>query len=334
MSSPLPGIILGFCATVLLAGGCAVSKPPLMFVDLNRLEALSTPAPHGVFATQGLKGLKASSGLLPALPEQVTLSEDSRALSQEAWREVQASREKLFEDLKKKLTLTYLSEVQGLRDEKRRELAEREIEKLEKVWEVIREKFEVLASKTGPLNYRLSWLAGFPDPDPNSRRRVFSNEMRQAQLEESAEIRKEILKLEAAYRDEVKGLLASLAAENDAALAQVIEQEKLQDRDLVRQAETEARRRAAQALSAISESAFTPESSLPAQPAASAQGVAAEAKRPLDWRSEFRSPWPLRARLKDEAMIFVRLQGGSWSSSAKGAKDATEEFLEWRSSRQ
>lgn len=334
MSRPLPGIILGLCASVLLAGGCSVSKPDLIFVDLDKIEALSPAAPVGTFATQGLKGLKASTGSLAALPEQITLTEDSRALSQEAWREVQASREKLFDDLKKKLTLTYLSEVQGLRDEKRRELAEKEVEKLEKVWDQIRAKFEALARKTGPLNYRLSWLSGFPDPDPNSRRRVFGNEMRQAQLEESAKIRTEIRALEAAYREEVRALLATVAADNDAALAQIIEQEKLQDGDLIRQAETEARRRAAQVLSAISESAFTPESSLPAQPAALASGVGAQPKRPQDWSSEFRSPWPLRARLKDQAMIFVRLQGGTWSSTSKGAKDATQEFLEWRRSRQ
>ena len=334
MPRPLPGISLGLCAAALLAGGCSVDKPQALFVDLDRLEALAPPAPAGIFSTPGLQGLKASSGSLAALPEQITLSEDSRALSQEAWREVQASREKLFQDLKRKLTLTYLSEVQGLRDEKRLELAEREQERLEKVWLVIRSKFEALAAKTGPLTFRLSWLSGFPDPDPNSRRRSTQDQLRQAQLAESAELRKQIKGLEDAYRDEVKALLANLAAESDSALAKVIEEEKLQDGDLIRQAEAEARRRAAQALSAISESAFTPESSLPAQPAALAQGAAAQAKRPQDWRSESRSPWPLRARLKDEAMIFVRLQGGTWSSTSKGAKDATQEFLKWRRSRQ
>lgn len=334
MQRLLPRLSLGLCATALLAGGCSVNKPPLLFVDLDRLEAIAPAVPSDGFATRGLKGLKAISGSMAALPEQITLSEDSRALSQEAWREVQASREKLFQDLKRKLTLTYLSEVQGLRDEKRLELAEKELEKLERVWEVIRGKFEILAAKTGPLTYRLSWLAGFPDPDPNSRRRSLVDELRKAQLEESAELRKQIKALEDSYRAEVRALLANLEADNESALAQVIEQEKLQDGDLIRQAETEARRRAAQVLSAISESAFTPESSLPAQPASLAQGAAAQAKRPQDWRSEYRSPWPLRARLKDEAMIFVRLQGGAWSPTAKGAKDATQEFLKWRRSRE
>lgn len=334
MSRLLPGISLGFCASVFLAGGCSVNKPPLLFVDLDKIEALSPAMPPGSFTTQGLKGLKASSGALAALPEQITLSEDSRALSQDAWREVQASRERLFQDLKKKLTLTYLAEVQGLRDERRLELAQKELEKLDKVWEQIRIKFEAMAAKTGPLTYRLSWLSGFPDPDPRSRRRSFVDDQRKAQLEESAAIRKEIQELETVFRQEVRALLTNLEAEKDSALAQVIEQENLQDADLARQAETEARRRAAQVLSAISESAFTPEGSLPAQPAVAAQGASAQAKRPQDWQSPARSPWPLRARLKDEAMIFVRLQGGAWSATSKGAKDSTQEFLEWRRSRQ
>jgi hypothetical protein len=332
MSRLLSGTGLGLIAMALLTGGCS-SKSPALFVDLDRIEAQSPPIPPSAFVTQGLMGMAGQASELPGLPAQITLSDDSKALSQEAWSEVQASRERLFQDLKTKLGRSYLAEVQSLRDEKREELEKKHEARLEKAWNEIRIKFEKLSAQTGPLVHRLSWLSGFPDPDPGSRRKSTSDKLRQGELDEAAALRKQISALEAQYRLEVKSLLKGLEADKDSTLISLIEQEKREDANLLRQAEAEAKRRAAQALSAISESAFSPEGSLPAQPPVKVQGPDVRAKSPTDWSSSPRSPWPLRDRLKDEAMIYIRLKGGKVASTPKGAQDVTKEFLAWRRSR-
>lgn len=270
---------------------------------------------------------------MSGLPAQITLSDDSRELSRQAWDEVQASRDRLYQDLKAKLSRSYLAEVRGLREDKRKELEEAHIRSLDSAWKGIREKFDDLSKKTGPMNYRLSWLSGFPDPDPSSRRRSVSDKLRQAELDEAAKIRTRVKELEDQYRLEVRSLLAGLQAEKDSALNRMTEEENRQDADLVRQADAEAKRRAAQALSAIAETDFQPQGILPAQPSIRVQDPGVKATSATDWSSESRSPWPLNERLKDEAMIYIRLQGGIFSPGPEGARDVTREFMAWRRSR-
>jgi len=327
------GISLGLAAMAVLGGGCSGPKPERLYVNLAALESQIQSPPGPGFRTLGQKGLPSASSELPGLPAQITLSDDSRELSKEAWDEVQASRDRLYKDLKAKLTRSYLAEVRGLREEKRKDLEAAHAKKLDLAWEGIRQKFDGLSKQTGPLMYRLSWLSGFPDPDPSSRRRSVSDKLRQAELEEAAGIRAKIKGLEDQYRLEVKSLLASIQTERDSILNTLMEEESRQDAGLVRQADAEAKRRAAQALSAIAETDFQPQGVLPAQPSLSVQDPGIKAKPATDWDSAPRSPWPLNARLKDEAMIYIRLQGGVFSPTSEGARDVTREFLAWRRSR-
>jgi len=327
------GICLGLAATAVLGGGCSGSRPERLYVNLSAAASQIQDQPGQAFRTFGQKGLPGVAAELPGLPAQITLSDDSRELSREAWDEVQASRDRLYQDLKAKLTSSYLAEVRGLREEKRMDLEEAHAKKLDSAWEGIRKKFDELSKQTGPLMYRLSWLSGFPDPDPSSRRRSLSDKLRQAELEEAAKIRTKIKELEDHYRLEVRSILAGIQAEKDSVLNRLVEEENRQDADLVRQADAEAKRRAAQALSAIAESDFQPQGVLPSQPALKVQDPGVKPKPATDWDSPPRSPWPLNARLKDEAMIYIRLQGGVFSPTAQGAKDVTQEFLAWRRSR-
>lgn len=327
------GISLGLAAIAVLGGGCSGPKPEKLYINLSAA-ASQIPAPSGPgFRTFGQKGMPSASSQLPGLPAQITLSDDSRELSKEAWDEVQASRDRLYQDLKAKLTRSYLAEVRGLREERRKDLEEAHAKKLDLAWEAIRGKFDELSKQTGPMMHRLSWLSGFPDPDPSSRRRSASDKLKQSELEEAATIRGKIKELEERYRLEVKSLLAGVQADKDSVLNRLLEEEGRQDAGLVRQADAEARRRAAQALSAIAETDFQPRGVLPAQPALTAVDPGIKARPATDWAAPPRSPWPLSERLRDEAMIYIRLQGGVTSPTPDGARDVTQEFLAWRRSR-
>jgi hypothetical protein len=318
---------------LLLVCGCLLAgcgDPEEVWIDTS--QAL-VPEPPPLSATApALPAIPGARNELPLIENQSLVASDVRSLTRAALQKARASQENLFRELRDRLAETYRAELEGVRQTTIIEVIQQYDEDLTQAFVDIRAKFEAHALQVGPLVHRLSWLAGFPDPDPRSRRTPRGTYIERKEAEESAKIRPEIDRLRAQYQAEVQEILSRLALDLRADLEALADEVDDKDRETLLRAESEAREQASIGLARLEESAFDARKVLEAVPGVVVQRDPVPAKPAEVWRAQNRDLYPQEERLRSEALIFARSRGWRLSKMKRGVPDRTQEFLEWRKS--
>lgn len=323
----VPRLVLLLACAPFLAG---CGEPDEVWIDTS--QALVPEPPPLAATAPALPAIPGARNELPPIEKQSLVASDVRSLTRAALEKARASQENLFQELRDRLAETYRAELEGVRQQTIIEVIKQYDEDLTKAFEDIRARFEAHALEIGPLVHRLSWLAGFPDPDPRNRRNPRGTYIEKKEAEEAAKIRPEIDRLRAEYRAEVEEILSRLALDLRADLESLAEEAGDKDREALLRAEREAREQASVGLARLEESAFDARKVLEAVPGVVVEREPVPAKPAEVWRAQNRDLYPQEERLKSEALIFARSRGWRLSTMKRGVPDRTQEFLEWRKS--
>ena len=305
--------------------GCG-PNPELVYIDLAAAaDAELEPIQFVRLGGEDLTGAELSIDDLDSGRLFIGSAENRAALAMQAYVDNQ---ERAYLQALERLEGTYLREVESYDAEQRKSILEEHDKRVETTFLVLREEFEVYADHVGEMWQELAWLAGFPDPDPDSRRvPQVGNELANRRFERAKEIRAQLAQANSDHRDSVRATLAAL----DAVLGEDMDQLKL-ELDVKRRAAIdraeEAARTAAQAeLEDVQRSALDPEAVLVAVDGviATVDGVSGSLEQ---WNAS-----PYRRQTEQEmarhAEAFARLRGYVLSDDP-GEEDVTEDFVSWR----
>jgi hypothetical protein len=125
-------------------------------------------------------------------------------------------------ELTRRLRETYLVEVRRIEQERLADLDPTKKAYTKVVFDRIRQIFDAYANKRGPLVIRLSFLVGFPDPDPASTRVPDSSRpLQKKRFDESKRLREQIVLLDKQYDASVVNELNSLRESNEEAFTRL-----------------------------------------------------------------------------------------------------------------
>lgn len=322
-------------AVLLLAGGCGQTGPDRLYINLDQAlkQAEADQPPPLAARTPALPGLEGENSEIPAVPRQIVLGDDMEALTKEALDKVRANQQRLYAQIRERLLEGYEAELAAAMAERREEVLGSYQTDLDQAFEDIRRRFEASAMEAGPLVFRLSWLAGFPDPDPSNRRAPRGNAVEQAMGEEAAEIRPKLAAIRRAYHEAIAAILERIKYDSRADYEALDDVEASEKDRLAARADLEAREAAATALASLVDSAFDAQRTLEGVPAAAVQRTAAPSLPAGSMSPKAREVFPLRDRIMSEARAFAGARGAVLSLDSRGAKDATQEFMEWRNNK-
>jgi hypothetical protein len=316
-----------------LIGGCA-KQPESVYVDLDA--ALSSlPAarePSKVFSKPP-SGLSAPSATLPALPEEIIFGQGDEAF-RDASELIRKNRVRAYKELEGRLREVYLADVRRQEQEQLALLEPARTEAAARARAALRKAFESYAAQRGPLIVRLALLAGFPDPDPESKRGpITPSPLVLKRLAEAKAIRAQVVSLAKSYNAEADRLIAGEQQDADAELTRI----RAGLETARNQAEDRARREAASQVRTLENTlgpslATESDTILPGVPSRTvpAQRPAAMPAQPEVATS---SPMDSRAarldRLKQELDIWTAVNGYRESATPDKGRDRTSEFIEW-----
>lgn len=312
-------------ALAAVIGGCGIAKPHV-FVDLSRVPREESPvvavAPSPPPPLPGF-----SEELAPRAERRVTLGtsaalkrsveerlRDDRARAVGA---MTAQRTRSFRLAQERWTRTEMAALDALQNELTDDAFAR-----------IRLIFEAQADPVGLLRFELTALVGFPDPDPDSAAVPPPNHPPEARrLARAAAIRSQLRVLASQFRNDASSVLLEVAsvvgARRSAMLAQLVER-----RDTLEQA---LAREAAAILARGDIATVAPEVEREASvPAAEGRHVEGSAPPPTDLAWTPAAPKDVQdQRLRHDLRIWAAQQGVV-PTGRRGARDATNEFIEWR----
>lgn len=315
--------------TVLLgAAGCG-PRPETVWIDLSRVpvpdESAYRPLPSGTPTP-----VPSDELAIEAQPARRVFSGGGEATAEYALEAVKRNQQRALEQLMVRLRRSALAEVSALEREREAELDQSYAANLDSAFDGIQAEFERYASKAGPRWRELAWRAGFPDPDPASKRpprRPTRNA--QENFDRARELRGELRALSADYRSSVTQSLdeleATLRKQRTGLAAEMAQLRAEREAEAIRQ----ARQIVDASVADLEQSLINPNATLwpTIGSVAKLEGVPAPPK-PVLPRS---SPDPHRPKwLKDQASLFARMEGYRLADEPGRARNATEEFLEWR----
>lgn len=316
----------------IVAIGLGVScapRPKLVYVDVDSLISTPVQPTHQASQPKSPAGSPATSAQISALEKRIVSFPVKGDPLHEARQIVAKSEQDAVREIAQRLSKTYLNEVDDIYAERKRSLSPAEQESYDKVFAQIRQRFTVYAEKRGPLLVKLAAKVGWPDPDPTSLRVPDdSNKRRLAVFKQAKELRENIKSLDYEYDKDIQALLDESKASLEQAFAGLeVEIEELRAKKL-EQAEAEARKQVASVRDQIhslvvgdpSVTLETVPSKEVAFPSASPQAYPAQKRTVQDNASQ-----------EVKADLAIWLAQNRFLLAPKGkARDATEEFKEWR----
>lgn len=320
----------------LALGGCT-KQSPSVFVDLPVVLASDRP----VALPQPVRGvapraLKTEAITLRPLSQEVILGE-SAASVRAADQLVKQNRIKAYRDLEARLREVYIGDVARAEKDQLDLLEPAKNEAAEAARLRFREIFEEYADQRGPLVTRIALIAGFPDPDPNSRKQPVSDSpLVQERADEAKRLRAQIADLEKTYNATVTELLRNVDRESDIELTRI----KANMEIARNKAEQRAREDAAKQARTI-EKSMGPSLAAEGDTVLPAVATQTLAGRSLMGKSIEPKVAPVAIpdtsairmqRLQDELDIWLAISGYRQAESRKNAPDRTSEFIEWRKS--
>lgn len=319
---------------VALLSGCAPSRPPLVYVDLDRA-AGDAPFSLDIDTPQVPPDPPAgSSSQLEALSAQrLDFSANASRLAK-VQEEVRAAQEETIRQLTAELRRSYLKEVDELERQRLAEIDDTRTEAFSRAWERMRARFERYASDRGPDAIRLAVYAGFPNPSlALDRGGVPWSNAERRQLEQGRVLRTKLQSLKADFDADMDEIIAEAGEEVAATLNRL----RLEMEERRAAAEARARQEAdQQTLELVKdlESVLSGKSEviLPSKPGVK---ITTDAPKPLprppvlDTREAQRLLRRSREAVRSEVGIWAAQQGYELTSN-KSAPDRTDEFLEWR----
>lgn len=311
---------IGLALAGLLAG-CA-REPEAVFVDLSRvpLPERRPALPEVPKAPRPKVG--SVTATIPAIPSQELLLGANEKRLQAVLDEVARNRRNTEAAVRKRLERAYLADVQRARAARRQELEPKHEALLDEVYAGLREVFESYANRRFRPQVELALRAGWPDPDPESVRKA---------PEPVVELRKQLAELDAGYRRERDARLAAAYEIIDTELSSLAaEMARLESEALDRATREAVARARTTEVEALAKSPMRKNVLLPALPEETVTTRAPDPpiEAPKLVTPDFRDVD--RALLESELRIFLAHRGYRFAPKGARARDATQEFIEWR----
>jgi len=320
--------------TVLVAlSGCKSSKPPLVYVDLDRAAAssvsdLSLDIPSQPPAAPGAT----TSELEPLEARRLDFSGNASRLAK-VQEEVRIAQEETIRQLTAELRQSYLKEVDELERERLAGIEGEKKDAFERAWGRLRERFQQYADARGPDAVRMAVYAGFPVPASAPSRDFAWNNAAKRQSADAQKLKIKLDELKRVYDQDAKEILAQAGDEVSAILGKLrLEMESLRDA-AEKRARDEADKQTQEMVKDL-ESVLSGKSEviLPRRPGVktSTEAVPSMPSPPtLDTDSAQALMRRSREAVRSEAEVWASLHGYTLSAR-RGPTDRTSEFLEWR----
>lgn len=327
---PRPTSLPAVALILLGIAGCSRS-PELVWINI---EDPKKAASTGSAMVPAQPGLPALSGSLEGIEERQIVTEDAAKQVKLAIAQIIEDQRVLFDDLRDRLFEQLASEIRADGDAKREAMIavyqEQVAAGLERLSQMLQEHARII----GPRWYRLSTLVGFPDPDPNSRRRAREGDfLAEQRLDEAKRLREEIKLLQADFDARTKSILDDLRdglRVDEAVLADDIAAQ-------IEAAKVEAARQAEEAsikaVKDIEGSALDLDDRVEAVPSKKTQTPSISGAPPQKWTNPAASLAD-RERLETLARIFAASHGWKLAAKPAGAADKTKEFNDWLKNRE
>lgn len=309
--------------------GCA-RGPELVWIDT----AAAAPAASGSSVVPAQTGLAPLSGSLEPIQERQIVTEDAAQQIRLAIAQIIQDQQALFEDLRKRLFDQLAAEIRVEGNAKRDAIIaayqEQVAAGLERLSQMLAEHAEVV----GPKWHRLAWLVGFPDPDPNSRRRAREGDfIAEQRLEEAKKLREEIklaqadfdARSESILKDLRDGLRIDEAVLADDVAAQ-IEAARVE-------ADRQAQEAAVAAVKDVEASALNLDERVEAVPGKTSTTPGIAGAPAQKWTNPAASLAD-RERLQALARIYAASNGWKLADKPAGATNKTKEFNDWLKKRE
>lgn len=319
---------------ILFAVGCSAPDRELVYVDRN--QALATVPVEARPTTPKVEtpaGVPASQASVPAMPQRTVSIGNAQQRLARASQVIAKNRADALEQITRELSETYRKEVARIARERKDAMDEDRLRGYGDVVDRLSERFERYAHERGPKIARLALLANFPDEDPGSKRQAPERQRIEAErLAEAKRLRSEIAALDAEYRKDASLLVASVDAryrEDLVAFERELESMRI---DADRRAANEAQKQleAEFKLSSILEGRATRR--LPAEPAQSVTISGSGAFPAPPEVAQLESVGRLQA-LQNELVVWAETHHYRLADAPKGARDATQEFVQWKRER-
>jgi hypothetical protein len=318
----------------ILITGCASTQPVPVYVDLTRVAAavktpeLKTPAlPQPRTATPPMLVKQ------PGLPATKT-TDRTRERLQKAKELIAENRGKSISALSAMLKRVYLAQAEDNIIKRNRASQPESDSILAAAYIQIRQLFEQYGAERGPLLAKVNILVRNSSlkqqPIPEN-----ADLLTRRHLTEANKVRTEIHELDVTYDAKADAILEAAQTQINAELAKLNELAVAERKAATTKAVREAESKATQTQTSLDVQVehLVPES-LPATPSrqVSVPGTNAMPAPPSDSSKPiFGSLVERRHVLDQEIEIWVRSTGRRRSTSPKGVRDVTEEFLQWRS---
>jgi hypothetical protein len=269
----------------------------------------------------------------PGLPATKT-TDRTRERLQKAKELIAENRGKSIAALSAMLERVYVAQAEDNIDRRARESQPESESILAEAMFKIRDIFEEYGAQRGPLLAKLNVLARNislkirPIPDN-------ADGITKSRMTEANAVRSKIIELDMTYDAQADAILATAQTQIDTELAKLEGQAKIERQTARLKATSEAASKATKTQTSLDVQIehLVPES-LPATPSrqVSVPGTQALPPPPSDSSKPiFGSLEERRHLLDQEIEIWVRSTGRRRSGSSRGARDVTEEFLQWRS---
>lgn len=320
---------------VILIGlaGCAA---PIEAVSVNEAQVLSTDVISSA-PDPTLPRPPASVG-----PAKVTvpgfapgyLSDPSLTREQELRTVIERQQREARRTLERRLRAVYADQVRQFELSVRRDVEEQRSPIYNEANRQIRLRFQRYADARVPLISRLYDIVGFPDPNPrNEPPKTKLGAVSQQLFDEAAELRRELGKVESAYREDKEQLLRQADDQASAIDAGALKRVREMADRLETQATNEANRQIRVSVKDLGLQLVEPRPmSLPATPPVSVSLPAERAPAPAPQVPSSGVPSGVedrRRRLQHELKIWL---GTHRYRLTDNGRDATAEFLTWRKS--
>jgi exonuclease VII large subunit len=287
---------------------------------------------------QAPPALAPASLILPPLPEQVVDVGDNQTRLRQVQEVIARNREQALRQIANRLRESYLQEIRRLERERLAELEPEARAAIEAALARLREIFIAYADERGPLLIRLSLIVGFPDPDPESRvRPTVDTPLARLRFAEAVEFRTQIANLDAQYEASVQRLFTDVADTQAIDVARI----RAEIAEMQARADERAREEAFRQVQLEQEqirSVLADQSAMvvPADPGAAVTIPGSDPPVPppavpTPGRAETLARF--REAVENDLQIWAAVRGYTLTTRGAAGRDATSEFIEWRTTR-
>ncbi len=319
--------------------GCGRAPVARVYVDIERV-ALSDPLHFVAPAPNPTPpaGVQGSTSTVPPIAARKLDFSENKARLEKVQAAVDEAREQSAKQLARKLREAYLREIDAVENERLLKIGNVRTAAFDKAWAVVRARFLSYADARAPHAIRLALYAGFPDPDPQSRRALPAQKALQRQYERAQVARTAIADLEHEYESDVRNLLAGYDDEVAAAITAIrVEIEQMRaDAELkaIQDAEAQVAKLTEQIESVLSGKAVV---NLPASPGRTISvpsGAPIPAAPTIQGMTRAQAEADRLNAVRSDATIWAAHVGVELIDAPSKGQDRTDEFIVWRKQRQ